>query len=109
MILMIGQWIIVWINDQIINDTISAKEFLSSLGLDKWDIEEFCQMLLTNSDAIDWKKEAKEWELDSMQQFEKRNSLINEINELADKLESGKGGTKKQYAERLRQTCEFWY
>ena len=45
---------------------------------------------------------------DSTQQYEARAGLIQEIQDIADKLASGKGGTKIQYAEKLKKTCEYW-
>ena len=97
------------IKDCFIIDAATAKEFLSSsLGLDKWDVEEFCQMLLTGSDAIDWKQEAKEWEKDSMHQFEKRNGLITELQDVADELLKGRK-TKRQIADQINNLCEYWY
>ena len=100
-----------WINDIPIFDSAAAREYLSSLGLNKFEIQEFSEILAGKHDenAIYWEQEAKEWELESSREFEKLNSLICEIQELADELESGKGGTKKQYAEKFRQACEFWY
>ena len=98
-------------DNQFIESGYDAEEYLSSLGMDKIDIENFYQYLNDNhyyEGSEYWKREAKEWEADSMQQYEMRAGLIQEVQELADKLASGKGGTKFQYAERLKKLCEYW-
>jgi len=99
-------------NDIYIYNPRSAVDFLYSLGMDDLDIDEFIELISADKDeyTIDyWKQEAKEWEQDSAAQFEKRNNLIVEIQNLSDKLRSGKGGTKAQYADKLLQLCDYWY
>jgi len=89
----------------------TAIDFLYSLGMDDIDIDNF-QKFLSEEDETNtvdyWKQEAKEWELDSAHQYELRNALICEIQDLADKLASGKGGTKAQYADKIKNICEFY-
>lgn len=93
-------------NGDIAYNKYTCQLFLSSLGMDEIDIENFINFFL--SDTIDWKQESKEWELDSMHQFEKRNGLINDLQEVIDDLRAGKG-TKRQIAERINNLCEYWY
>ena len=88
-----------------------ARDFLESIGIDKLDFEELCAYISDeyNPYAVEyWETEAKEWELDSAHEYEKREGLICAVQDLADELASGKGGTKVQYAQRLRDACEFW-
>lgn len=94
-----------------IYDSRTAIEFLYSLGMDNTDIDCFIEMISESNDehTIDyWKREAKEWELDSAHEYELRNDLICEIQDLAEKLGSGKGGTKAQYAQKFLDICEFY-
>lgn len=94
-------------NGNIAYDRYSCEEYLSSLGMNKWDIQDFIDLLQT-IDFVDWKQEAKEWELDSMQQFDKRNGLICDLQEVIDDLRAGKG-TKAKIADRIEALCEYWY
>lgn len=100
------------LKDAYIYDCRTAEDYLDSLGMDKFDIEAMQTYLSEKYEehSVDyWKQEAKEWEQDSINQFEKRNGLICDIQELADNLASGKGGTKIQYANKLKELCEYWY
>lgn len=101
----------IFVDDTSIYNCSSALDFLSSFGMNREDIAEFFQYLSDEyyyESAEYWQNEAKEWEKDSTQQYEARAGLIQEIQDIADKLASGKGGTKIQYAEKLRKTCEYW-
>ena len=94
-----------------IYDSRTAEDYLGSLGMDKDDIIAIQKYLSEKYEqhTVDyWKQEAKEWEKDSVHNYELRNGLICEIQNLADELASGKGGTKAQYADRLRNLCEYW-
>ncbi len=98
-------------NGECIYSARTAIEFLYSLGMDDIDIDKFQEFLSEEDETntVDyWKQEAKEWELDSAHQYELRNNLICEIQDLADKLASGKGGTKAQYADKIKGVCEYW-
>lgn len=89
----------------------TAADFLESIGISRLDFEKLCEYISDEYDpyAIEyWKTEAKEWKLDSAHEYEKREGLICAVQDLADELASGKGGTKVQYAQRLRDACEFW-
>lgn len=99
-----------WIKDFNIYDQHSAEEYLLSLGFDKFDMEDFKGFLIGDSpsEVEYWQKESQEWEHDSTMQFEKRNGLINDLQEVADDLDAGKG-TKKKIADRIRHLCEEWY
>jgi hypothetical protein len=94
-----------------IYDGRTAIDFLYSLGMDNIDIDTFQEYISEDGEEHDieyWKQEAKEWELHSAHQYELRNALICEIQDLADKLASGKGGTKAQYAAKIKNICEFY-
>lgn len=98
-------------NGEYIYNSRTAIDFLYSLGMDNIDINTFRQYISEDGEehTLDyWKQEAKEWEKDSIHNYELRNGLICEIQNLADELASGKGGTKAQYADRLRNLCEYW-
>ena len=94
-----------------IYDGRTAIDLLYSLGMDDIDIDNFQKYISEDGEEHDieyWKTEAKEWELDSAHEYEKREGLICAVQDLADKLASGKGGTKVQYAQRFKDACEFW-
>ena len=94
-----------------IYSTRTLEDYLYSLGMDDLDIQAVQNYLNEKYEThnIDyWKNEAKEWERDSVREYELRNGLICEIQNLADELASGKGGTKAQYAERFKELCEYW-
>ena len=94
-----------------IYDSRMLEDYFYSLGMDDLDIEAVQNYLNEKYEThnIDyWKNEAKEWERDSVREYELRNGLICEIQNLADELASGKGGTKAQYAERFKELCEYW-
>ena len=94
-----------------IYDSRTLEDYFYSLGMDDLDIEAVQNYLNEKYEThnIDyWKNEAKEWERDSVREYELRNGLICEIQNLADELASGKGGTKAQYAERFKELCEYW-
>ena len=99
------------VNGQTIYDERSAREYLASLGLDIFQIENFVYYL-----TCDTEEEMRNLELDCsiLQQergmiFENHNTMINELLNLADELASGKGGTKVQYADRIKQICDTYY
>lgn len=96
------------LNDQVILNIHDCRTFLASIGLDKFQIEDFIDCIMTSDDVIDWKAEAKEWELDSARNYELRQQLICEVQDLADKLATGKGGTKVQYRDKFYRACEFY-
>ena len=96
------------LNDQVILNIHDCRAFLASIGLDKFQIEDFINCIITSDDRIDWQAEAKEWELDSARNYELRQQLIYEIQNLADKLATGKGGTKVQYRDKFYHVCEFY-
>ena len=98
-----------WFKHHYIPDRSAAHDFLHSLGMDDFDIQDFSALLFQeDEDLIDWKMEAKEWERDSVAQFEKRNGLITELYDIVDDLIAGKG-TKKKIAERISSLCEYYY
>lgn len=89
----------------------TAIDFLHSLGMDNIDINTFQEYISKDEEEHDieyWKQETEEWKLDSAHQYELRNGLIREIQDLADKLATGKGGTKAQYAAKIKNICEFY-
>ena len=99
------------INDTLIYDSRTAVDFLCSLGMDSVDIEEMIEFLseqYSTRTVKFWENEAKEWEHESAREYELRNSLICEVQNLADELATGKGGTKAQYADRFLNLCEFY-
>lgn len=103
--------VLIIIDDTYIYDSRTAEDYLGSLGMDDEDIVAL-QTYLSEKyhvHTIDyWKQEAKEWERDSVRQFELRNGLICEVQNLADELASGKGGTKARYAEKFKDLCEYY-
>jgi len=99
------------VNDYVIYDSRTARDFLLSIGLNDADIEElqgYLNLLNEANDVSFWRQEAHDWEQDSIREFELRSGLISTIQNLADELASGKGGTKAQYAQHLRDACDFW-
>jgi hypothetical protein len=99
------------VNDTFIYDSRTAVDFLCSLGMDRVDIEEMIEFLseqYSTRTVKFWENEAKEWEHESAREYELRNSLICEVQNLADELATGKGGTKAQYADRFLNLCEFY-
>ena len=103
--------ILIIINDTCIYDSYTAEDYLSSLGMDNEDIAALQKYLNEkyHTHTTDyWKQEAKEWERESAREFELRNSLICEVQNLADELASGKGGTKARYAEKFKSMCEYY-
>lgn len=96
-----------WINDTLIHDDVSARDFLSSLGLDQFDIEEFVSYL--TSEKIEWKEEAESWKIEAEAEYDTKHAFLNEVQNLADNLATGKGGTKLQYARKFLDLCEqYW-
>ena len=98
-------------DEYMIYDSRTAREFLLSIGLSVEDIEElqsYLNQLNEENDVSFWRQEAYDWEQDSIREFELRSGLISTIQNLADELASGKGGTKAQYAQHLRDACDFW-
>lgn len=96
-------------NDYFIVGQDSARDFLYSLGMDKFDVEEFTQLLCSEyeDDKRYWMAEAQEWQADAEREFEMRNSLITALWLIVDDLLEGKS-TKRKLADQISNLCEFY-
>ena len=98
-----------WFKDNYIPDRTAAYEFLHSLGMDDFDIQDFTTLLLQDDeDSVDWEQEAEEWKKDAIAQAEERNNLITELQDIVDDLLQGKS-TKKNLAAKMSYLCEYYY
>ena len=99
------------INGQTIYNERSARDYLASLGLDIFQIDAFVQYLTEDIEDeyanLEHDFMVVEQERDMI--FENHNIMIGELLDLADELASGKGGTKVQYADRIKQICDTYY
>lgn len=90
-----------------IADVPSLNDYLEGLGFDVYT--------LANMYSKDWREDCRVlqedrdwWERQADHYYCALNNLSNEIDELADKLVTGKGGTKAQYAQRFKRLTEFY-
>ena len=99
------------INGQTIYNERSARDYLASLGLDIFQVDAFVQYLTEDIEDeyanLEHDFMVVEQERDMI--FENHNIMIGELLDLADELASGKGGTKVQYADRIKQICDTYY
>ena len=95
-------------NDYDLYDKNSCLFFLNSLGMNEFEIEEFLSYVNESMLLEQYKDLVDAFERDSAGNYELRQNLICEIQDLADELASGKGGTKIRYADRLRKLCEYY-
>lgn len=90
-----------------LTDHNSLLDFLSGIG---FDVEQLRTMLC--ADLIDelngYREDNRFYELQADHYYCALNDLSNEIDELADKLATGKGGTKANYAQRFKKLAEFY-
>ena len=93
----------------VIHNKDGAYNYLYTLGFSKLDVQEFLSYLEIDQDKAEHlEQEAKEWEQDSVAEFEKRNGLINDMLDVADCLIKGKG-TKIELAQKIKERCDYWY
>lgn len=87
----------------------SAQDFLHSIGMDDFDVEEFISLLCSEyeDDKRYWMAEAESWKVEAEMEYEKRNDLITDLWNVVDDLIKGKG-TKKQIADKISNLCEYW-
>lgn len=90
-----------------ITDVPSLNDYLEGLGFDVYT--------LANMYSKDWREnykvlqEDRDWqERQADHYYCALNNLSTEIDELADKLATGKGGTKVQYAQRFKKLTEYY-
>lgn len=93
-------------NSQLICDRDSAIDFLDSLGMDKFDIENFINFLGVSDEAEYWENLADSYKNEAEVEFELRHDFLNEVQNLAEELSTGKGGTKAAYAQEFLNLCE---
>ena len=84
-------------NDHFIIGPDSARDFLFSLGMDKFDVEEFIQLACSEyeDDKRYWMAEAQAWQVDAEMEYERRNDLITALWLVVDDLLEGKKTKKK--------------
>jgi hypothetical protein len=88
----------------------SAIEYLSSLGFDKFDIENLGTLLvgdILEEIAID-KQYCQDRQDEVYMILEAVGHMRDDIQDLCDKLGSGKGGTKIQYAKRIMEAFDSY-
>lgn len=86
----------------------TLKEFLSSLGFDPSTVEDvFNEKLISENKNLKDICNSYEREIDGYMCAIR--DMSEELEDLADKLSSGKGGTKVQYAERIKNIIKNYY
>lgn len=90
-----------------LTDHNSLLDFLSGIG---FDVEQLRTMLCADllNELNDYREDFRYHELLADHYYCALNNLSTEIDELADKLASGKGGTKANYAQRFKKLVEFY-
>lgn len=85
----------------------TVKEYLEALG---FDMQELMNMLA--GDIIQERDENEAmWREEERYRFcveEHMSTAWNELDDIADDLASGKGGTKVQYAQKIKDCINFW-
>lgn len=86
-------------------------EWLRDKGLDDFSLEEFLDMCQdpTIKQDVEWYKdnyEGMEREADGY--YCNLRDLAQEVENLANKLATGKGGTKAQYAEKFKKLADYY-
>lgn len=90
-----------------LTDHRSLLDFLSGIGFDVEQLRTtLCADLLDGLNG--YREDCRYHELQADHYYCALNDLSNEIDELADKLATGKGGTKVQYAKRFKKLTEFY-
>ena len=85
----------------------SLDEYLSSLGFYVRDLEEiYSEEANHRLDCLEASRD--EYELAADYYSNQLVSLGNELEELVDNLASGKGGTKKEYAARIKNMIQYY-
>lgn len=90
-------------------DTLA--DWLQDKGIDDFNLEEFmdmCQDPTIKDDAEWYKREYDNLERAVDGYYCNLRDMANDIDDLADKLASGKGGTKANYAERFKDIVRFY-
>ena len=87
-----------------IYDQRSAEDFLKE-NFDEWQIQDFKKFLCEDYLLLqeDKAKLIEDYKRESEFFSEQLLELQNELLDLADSLETGRGGTKIQYADRIRK------
>ena len=90
-----------------IADVPSLNDYLEGFGFDVHT--------LANIYSKDWREDYRVlqedrdwWERQADHYYCALNDLSTEIDELADKLATGKGGTKKDYGQKFKKLTEFY-
>lgn len=90
-----------------IADVPSLNDYLEGFGFDVHT--------LANIYSKDWREDYRVlqenrdwWERQADHYYCALNDLSTEIDELADKLATGKGGTKKDYCQKFKKLIEFY-
>lgn len=90
-----------------LTDYHSLLDFLTGIG---FDTEQLRTMLC--ADLLDelngYREDHSFYELQADHYYCALNDLATEVDELADKLASGKGGTKLQYSLKFKKLTEFY-
>lgn len=83
-------------------------EHLQSLGYNLSELEDHFSGCSANEKIEHYKEVAEEWELQSDTNYNNLIGMYNELEELVDKLREGKGGTKKQMADRMKKVMDYY-
>lgn len=88
-----------------IYDQVTAEEFLINQGIESWQVHDFKEFLCSEvySFISEQAKKIDNYEKEAEYLNECLNEMQNELLYVADNLASGKGGTKIQYADRIKK------
>lgn len=90
-----------------IGDEASLCDYLINLGFNVDDLRnELCSDIVEERDIA--LQDNQYYELLADDYHNKLNGLSTEIEDLADKLATGKGGTKVQYSQRFKYLADYY-
>lgn len=87
----------------------SLMDYLSSLGFDVVELQDFFTTYTSNAKDYDSLVKINEYQERVMDDYFCRlRDMGSEIEELCDKLREGKGGTKRQMADKIMSVIDYY-